>query len=142
MDGINVSDNRHIMVPISEMLRPTISSGQKLALPVANFSPWANFEYVQGVPAGADGGYSITKLQILDAIIGSLVGLRDKHALQTVPHDTQALNDNQVDSLISDLGQRLQSVATSAPKVGLADSLGNSFGLAISQTGAAVNILV
>jgi hypothetical protein len=141
MEGINVAaSGRTMMVPLSDMLRPQYNAGDKIALPVANYTPWANFQYVQGVPAGADGGYSISKLQILDTIIGNLVSLKDKSVLSQIPEDPASLNPARIDGLIRDLAGKLQ-VASTASKPGLSESIGSSFGMAISQTGAAVNIL-
>jgi hypothetical protein len=129
------------MVPLTDVLRPTIATGGKLTLPVANFSAWANFKYVEGVPAGQEGGFSISRLQVLDTIIDSLVSLRDKQALRDLPKDHSNLSDGQMDALIRDLAKRLQASASATP-AGLPSSIGSSFGLAVSQTGAAVNILV
>ena len=141
MEGMNVSaSTRPMAVPLTDMLRPNFATGEKIALPVANFSPWANFKYVEGVPAGAEGGYSISKLQILDTIIGNLVSMQDKSVLADVPKDTSALSSGQMDSLITDLANKLHAAST-AQTPGLSSSIGASFGMAVSQNGLALNIL-
>lgn len=141
MEGIGtVAPVRPMMVPLAEMLRPQINAGDKISLPVANYTPMASFRYVQGVPAGADGGFPLSKLQILDTIIGNLVGLQDKSAVARLPADAAFLGSDQLDSLIHDFAGQLRAAAGSA-KPGLPESIGASFGVAVSQTGTAINIL-
>ena len=141
MEGINTIAAHHTMVPLTEMLRPTIAAGSKVALPVANFTPWASFQYVEGVPAGADGGYSISKLQILDTIIGNLVGFKKYQDLSSLKDSAHDFSETQLDTMIRDLAGKLQTMATTTPG-GLPSSIGDSFGVATSQTGIALNILV
>jgi hypothetical protein len=141
MEGINTAvPVRPFTVPVAELLRPQFNAGDKIALPVDNYTLWASFQYVQGVPAGAEGGYPVSKLQILDTIIGSLVQLKEKTAIGQLPADTASLSEDRIDGLIKDLAGKLQ-IAANTVKPGTAASIGSSFGLAVSQTGTALNIL-
>jgi hypothetical protein len=141
MEGISTAvPVRPFTVPVTELLRPQFNAGDKIALPVDNCTPWASFRYVQGVPAGAEGGYPVSKLLVLDTIIGSLVHLKEKSALGQVPADVGSLSDERIDGLIKELAGKLH-VAANSVKPGIAESIGSSFGLAVSQTGTALNIL-
>ena len=140
MEGLSVvSAPRQLTIPLSEMLRPILSDSGKIQVPIAGYTPFTSFTYVQGVPAPSGEGFSFSKLQILDAIIGSLVHLRQHRALEAVPHDPSKLNENQIDAAIQELAKKLQ-VASTAVTPGITEPIGESFGMAVSQTGSAFSL--
>lgn len=140
MEGLSaISAPMQLTIPLSEMLRPILSNSGKIQVPISGYTPFTSFTYVQGVHAAGGEGFSFSKLQILDAIIGSLVNLRQHRALEGVPNDPAALNDSQIDAVIKDMAKKLQ-VASTIVAPGIPEPIGDSFGIAVSQTGSAFDL--
>ena len=140
MEGLSiVSAPRLLTIPLSEMLRPALSESGKLEVPVSGSTAFTNFKYVQGVPAAPGEGIPVSRLQILDSIISNLISLRDRRAVESAPQDPSSLNDQQLDAVIKDMAKKLQQASTVVP-AGFPAPIGESFGIAISQTGAAFSL--
>lgn len=140
MEGLSiVAAPRQFSIPLNEMLRPILTESGKLEVPVAGSTAFANFKYVQGVPAQGGEGVPFSRLQVLDSIIGNLISLRDRRAADTAPQDPSNLSDKQLDAAIDDMAKKLQQAATAVP-AGLPVPIGDSFGIALSQTGSAFSL--
>jgi len=140
MEGLSVlTAPQQFNIPLTEMLRPILSESSKIEVPISGFASFASFKYVQGVPARAGEGFPFSKLQLLDSIIGNLVSLRHHRALEAAPKDTAVLNDSQLDAAIQDMAKKLQVASTVVP-IGVPAPIGDSFGIAVSQTGTAFSL--
>jgi hypothetical protein len=72
MDGVQTASAHSIQ--LASILRAQYSSG-KVALPVDG-GLYARFRHVQGVPSQSQGGYSVSKLQMIDLMVERLVRLQ------------------------------------------------------------------
>lgn len=126
-------------VPLSDLMRPRFVGG-RVALPVASSSPFAHFEHIDGVPTKDGSGFSFNRLQVLDVLIDRLIKMKDQQTLSKVPDDHLGLSNEALDALIDELAQKVQTAENFTP-TGLAESLGSTFGMQISQTGAVVSLL-
>ena len=140
MEGIRTDriHSVHSSVPLVDILRPALSGG-RIAVAVDHSAPFANFRYVEGVPSAQDGtGYPMSKLQALDVLIGRLVAMRQEKAIQGVPDSGTDLSDQELDTLIKDLGTKLNT-AISTSITGLQDAMGISMGPDDHRTGVILN---
>jgi hypothetical protein len=97
-------------VHLTSILRAQYASG-KISLPVDS-GLYARFKHVQGVPSGSDGGYSLSKLQMIDIMVERLVRLRGEH-LEIPDVSTDAEAGALIQSLAGDMRSALHSVDTS-----------------------------
>lgn len=58
-------------VPVGRILRARLSTAP-VTLPLRNNWTYARFRHLQGVPGGEAGGYSVSRLRALDALIDRL----------------------------------------------------------------------
>lgn len=122
-------------VNLSSMLRSSYAGG-KVAVPVSNYSGFAQFKHIEGVPASDGPGFTISRLEVLDALIEHLVKTRETQALQGVPKDVFGLSDRSMNALIDDLSHQIKNL-TPAPDL----SFGGVFGVQASQTGLVMSLL-
>lgn len=97
-------------VQLASVLRAQYSSG-KISLPIDG-GLYARFKHVQGVPSNSNGGYSLSKLQMIDLMVDRLVRLRGEH-VQTPQPENDAEAGMAIESLARDLQDALQAVHTS-----------------------------
>ena len=110
MDGILTQNPPGSSVHLSSILRAQYSSS-KLALPVDS-GVHARLKHVQGIPSPGGGGYSLTKLQMIDLMVERLVQLRGKPVVAPVAsNDEEAFQA--LASLAGELHRALESVHTS-----------------------------
>ncbi len=111
--------------PLGSVLRATYAGG-KVAVPVSNYTLFAQFEHFTAVPAGPDGGgYSISRLRVLDVLIDRLTSLADhahqtetdatRRALAQAAHGSPAMDAAElapgaVDQLIAEIGSKVQAL--------------------------------
>ena len=75
MSSISTHNTINRTVHLSNIIRAQYATG-RIALP-QNGGLYARFKHVQGVPAQrADGGYSISKLKMIDMLVERLVQLK------------------------------------------------------------------
>jgi hypothetical protein len=105
----SISRNVHL----SNILRAQYSSG-KVALPLRN-GVYASFQHVQGVRALGEGGYSLSKLQMMDLMIDRIVRLRGESGRPAVVQDAQAGDSSaELTAVGQALSSAIDSVATPA----------------------------
>ena len=89
-------------VQLASILRAQYSSA-KVTLPIDG-GLYARFKHVQGIPSGASGGYSLSKLQMIDLMVDRLVRLRGEHVQAPRPQ-----NDGEAGAIMESLARDLQS---------------------------------
>ena len=74
---------------------------------------YAQFEHVSGVPAPSkeSSGVSISKIQILNSLIGRMAGFKSNPANIELPGD---LSDEQVDAMIQDYQNKINTAVQTA----------------------------
>lgn len=115
-------DNVAHTVNLSSILRAQYS-GAKLALPIDG-GLYARLKHVQGIPSGGSGGFSFTKLQMIDLMVERLVRLRGGPV--EMPQNVSA---EELDAAVTRLGDQL----TEALRAGRA--AGHSFTAGIVEPG-------
>ncbi len=88
-------------VPVSSLVRAQFASG-KVALPLRG-GVYTSLEHVKGVPSRDDGGYSISKLQLIDIMVDRLVTLRSDNSLDVGSLTTESGPDAQIQQLATEL---------------------------------------
>lgn len=128
MEGIQATTASARSIQLASILRAQYSSG-KVSLPVDGGS-YARFRHVQGVPGGADGGYSLTKLQMIDLMVERLVRLQGE-GFEPPQSDSEAMSSPFSDSgaLLEELAGRLHEA------VGEEQSLRSRFSSGIVEPG-------
>ncbi len=118
MNGITAATSPARAIQLSSILRAQYSSG-KVALPVDG-GVYARFRHVQGVPEAGQGGFSLTKLQMIDMMVERLVRLQGEGF--TPP--TNSADSELFSQIASDLHQALQGggAIREAYTAGLAES--------------------
>lgn len=112
-------------VPLSSLLRADTIGG-KLAVPVTDYTLYAQFKHFTTVPAGPEGyGYSISRLRALDILLdrltqlggstGSTVATSIQGALAGAAHsdvstDAAELAPGAIDQLISHFGNKVRAI--------------------------------
>jgi hypothetical protein len=109
-------------VQLTSILRAQYASG-KISLPVDG-GLYARLKHVQGVPSQSSGGYSLSKLQMIDIMIERLVRLRGEDVPVTAPAD-----DAEAGALIQSLAKDLHAAIRSV------DTAGGSFAGGLLESG-------
>ncbi|WP_052078423.1 hypothetical protein [Spirochaeta lutea] len=133
MEGLQELKQLHASsLSVAQMMRPRFSGG-KIALPVQNYSVYAQFKHIEAVPAPAGSpGYSISKARMLDTLIDRLAQIkqRNNQADDLGVERSSGLSDEALDAMIADYAQQLQNTLQSGlPK------LQQQFGTAFAQSG-------
>ncbi|MFW5684218.1 MAG: hypothetical protein ACOC1I_05155 [Spirochaetota bacterium] len=115
-------------VHLASILRAQYSSG-KISLPIDG-GLYARFRHVQGVPSTSSGGYSISKLQMIDLMVERLVQLRGEPVSVPRP-STDAEAARVVESLAGDLHDAIRNASTSR----------GSYAHGIAETGLLLNMV-
>ena len=108
-------------VHLSNIIRAQYSTG-RIALP-QNGGLYARFKHIQGVPAqAAGGGYSVSKLQMIDLLVERLIQLKG-HSAAALPQGGEADQDAKIAKFAADLAQSLRAADNISPSVtaGLAE---------------------
>lgn len=98
-------------VQLANILRAQYSSG-KISLPLDG-GLYARFKHVQGVPAGSNAGYSLSKLQMIDLMVERLVKLRGQ--AMEVPRPS---SDAEAARIVESLAGELHTALEQTPVVG------------------------
>ena len=119
MDHAAAISIRNGTIPFTDLIRAGISS-QPLSVPLSG-SGFARLQHVTGIPSSrTDEGYSLTRLQALDALIARIRGLRDDAEQYAVQLD--ALEDQQ--QLIEEMTlQIVRDIGNENPVLGLSQGL-------------------
>ena len=113
----------------------TFSSSGKLYVPVSPaLVGYTQFEHVKGVAAASgSGGVNISKIKVLNTLIDRLVEMKQQ---PSVSKDSQELSEPQVDALISDYQNKIQSIVN----VAKANPYALGGGSPVAQPGALFSI--
>jgi hypothetical protein len=106
-------------VPLTDVIAVRAASG-RVSLPSNQF---ARFEHISGMPSG-QGGYSITKLRILDAFLDRLALLKGERPRM----DTNGLSDAGLDKILGEMQEYLRD--------SLKNAASTPFGLALGSGSA------
>lgn len=119
-------------VNIAQIANMKQNSG-RISLPVSRaMTPYAQFEFVKGVPSSSSGGsVPINRLRVLNSLINSLVSTQSD---PVKAQDTSKMSEESVKALIDQYSSQLHSALNSTTPYGAA---GVSYG-----SGALVNVLV
>jgi hypothetical protein len=118
-------------VNIAQLISARTNSG-RINIPVSRAqSPYAQFKYVQGVPASSKGhAVPVNRLRILNNLIDSLVQLKESNTIQPkVSH----LSDEAIDAMITQYAGKLHD-AVSTPSIPYSPGLGYSTGSLVNLT--------
>ena len=118
-------------VNVAQLMSVRNSSG-RISMPVSRAqSPYAQFKYVQGVPASTQNrAVPVNRLRVLNNLIESLVHLKDG---STVSHNTAGISDKAIDALIDQYAGQLHSALTKAP-TGFSTGMGYTAGAVVNLT--------
>jgi hypothetical protein len=115
---------------VAHMMRPRYSGG-KIALPVQNYSVYAQFKHIEAVPAATGSpGYSISKARVLDNLIDRLARIkqRNNQSENQGVEKSSGLSDEALDAMIQDFAKKLHTTLQSGmPK------LQQQFGISFAQ---------
>jgi len=137
MESIEVSKQANIHgMSLGTIMRGRFLGG-KVSVPVRNYTPFAHFKHVEGVPSSSESGYSISRLQVLDTLIERLVQLKKQDALAGVPADPEGLSEKTLDSIIHNLSKELRGAVENP----VHEPVGLDFGMVTSQTGSVLSML-
>lgn len=129
MVRIAAHDTVNRTVHLSSIIRAQYSTG-RIALP-QNGGLYSRFKHIQGVPAqSSDGGYSVSKLQMIDQLVERLVRLKGNGATST----TQA-GDSGPDALFT------QYAAELARTIRAADAISPSVTAGMAGPGLLFNLV-
>lgn len=119
-------------VNIAQIANMQQNSG-RISLPVSKaMTPYAQFEFVQGIPSSSSGGsVPINRLRVLNSLINSLVSSQSD---SVKAQDTSKMSDESVKALIDQYSSQLHSALNSPTPYGAA---GTSY-----SSGALVNVFV
>ena len=93
-------------VPVSNLIRAQFSSG-KITLPLrGNF--YTSLTHVKGIPSSDAGGYSLSKLQLIDVMVDRLVKLRSDESLTLEALTSETTSDTQIQDLAAQLSHELE----------------------------------
>ena len=112
MIGVQEQISAGRSVQLASILRAQYSSA-KISLPV-NGGLYARFKHVQGVPAQSSGGYSLSKLQMIDLMVERLVQLRGERAASAPDVFSSPAGDVDADRLMQAVAEQLHSALESA----------------------------
>ena len=102
-------------VHLSSIIRAQYAPG-KIALP-QNGGLYSRFKHVQGVPAlSSGGGYSVSKLQMIDLLVERLVQLK-RHSVTTLSRGDGADQDGLISRYAGELAQSLRTAENISPSV-------------------------
>ena len=104
MEGVQSTAASSRSIQLASILRAQYSSG-KVSLPV-NGGVYARFRHVQGVPGSAEGGFTLSKLQMIDIMVERLVRLQGEGV------DMAVSTDKSPDSVIHALAEQLHEAMT------------------------------
>ena len=101
-------------VNIAQLMSMRSSSG-RISIPVSRAqSPYAQFKYIQGVPAASQHkAVPLNRLRVLNSLIDSLVSLKEGNR---TPANMSDLSDKAIDAMISQFSEELHNAVT-APAV-------------------------
>ncbi len=119
---------------MSVSMMPVASAGGRMYVPVnpSQFG-YAQFQYVAGYPApSGQSGISIDKVKILDTLINQLVSMKQKN-VDTNVTKRGIMSDSQIDGLIKQYQQQIQTVTATAQNMPYIPNL--------PQTGAIFNLV-
>ncbi|MDR1179182.1 MAG: hypothetical protein LBK44_01650 [Spirochaetales bacterium] len=119
-------------VPLSDVIaiRAAAGAGGRVSLPANQF---VRFEHISGMPTG-QGGYSITKLRILDTLLDRLALLKGGRQQP----DTEGLSEAGLGKIIDDLQKYVRGSVDSAA----ATPFGPALGSGASWDGRLFNYLI
>lgn len=127
-------------IPISQMLRAPIS-GAKVGVNVTDFSVYTRFKHISPMPvSGSGGGYSASRLRILDAVIDRLVKLREHSLEQRQDQDVSGLSEESLDQMIEQYLDRYKSLSKQSAQQ-LGETQGANFGMNNADMGWVLNLL-
>ncbi|MFW5684464.1 MAG: hypothetical protein ACOC1I_06400 [Spirochaetota bacterium] len=115
-------------VQLASIIRAQYSSG-KISFPVDG-GLYARFKHIQGVPAQGTGGYSLSKLQMIDLMVERLVRLRGEGMETPTP-----ASDAEADALVNSLAAQIHGA------LGLAETPQGSFAAGIVESGLLFNLV-
>ena len=131
MASITAYSSINRTVHLSNIIRAQYAPG-RIALPVSG-GVYARLKHVQGVPAqSAEGGYSISKLRMIDILVDRLVQLKGKAAASLSASATQADGVVATDDLDALIAEYAGDVAAS---LRTADAISPSMSSGIAQPG-------
>lgn len=101
VDSISAVQTSRQAVQLTSILRARFTNSP-VSLPLAAEGVYARFKHVQGVPTGTSSeGYSLTKLQMLDALIERLTGVRASERAPSIV--SQAASTAEAPGLVEEL---------------------------------------
>lgn len=115
-------------IQLSSILRAQYSSG-KISFPIDG-GLYARFKHVQGVPSASGGGYSLSKLQMIDLMVERLTRLRGEGIEVESPR-----NDADARELIQDLARQIHTALQSA------DTARGSFAAGLVEPGLVFDLV-
>ena len=102
-------------VHLSSIIRAQYAPG-KITLP-QNGGFYTRFKHIQGVPArSAEGGYSVSKLQMIDLLVERLVSLKG-HSVASLSHGGDADQNALISRYAGELAQSLRAADSISPSV-------------------------
>ncbi|MFP4549433.1 MAG: hypothetical protein ACLFNT_01400 [Spirochaetales bacterium] len=104
----SISRNVHL----SNILRAQYASG-KVALPLRS-GVYASFQHVKGVRSLGEGGYSLSKLQMMDLMIDRIVRLRGEAERPIVAPNSSSGDATEIDAIGQALSSAIHSLDTPA----------------------------
>lgn len=116
---------------LSRLIRPKVSGG-KIALPVTQYSVYARFKHIETVPADGQGGYPLSKVRMLDALIDRLIKMKERDLAPASREELARLSDETIDAMIQEYSQRLSNAMSSG--IG---KLQSGFGVSFAAAGGA-----
>lgn len=96
-------------VQLNNILRAQYATG-KISLPIDG-GVYARFKHVQGVPTNGGGGYSLSKLQMIDIMVERLVRLSNREA-PAIRAESESEAGALLDSVASELTSAIQRAET------------------------------
>ncbi|MBU8913545.1 MAG: hypothetical protein KOO61_05930 [Spirochaetales bacterium] len=102
-------------IHLSNIIRAQYAQG-KIALPQSG-GLYSRFKHIQGVPAQAvGGGYSVSKLQMIDLLVERLIQLRGSSVMSSSPGGG-ADQDTLISRYAGELAQTLRAADSISPSV-------------------------
>ena len=129
MLNVSATSTLNRTVHLTNIIRAQYANG-RIALPVNN-GLYTRLKHVEGVPArAADGGFPVSKLQMIDFLVDRLVQLK-REPVETV----KPANEAHADRLISQYARELSTALRGA------NTGGYSYAAGIAEPGMVLNLV-